>query len=153
MRGNIPPEISRLAADGLSPIERVLLLQSSPLLRHATGEQLLRLAAIAREVPLTEGTVLFGESENPAIYGLVTGELRVEMAGRPASTLSGGDVVGLYETLAAVPAGVNVTITKSGTALRIDRQELFDLLADNIDLLQGLFSALARAQEEPTPVT
>jgi AAA family ATP:ADP antiporter len=153
MRGNIPPEIRRLAADGLSPIERVLLLQSSPLLRHATGEQLLRLAAIAREVPLTEGTVLFGEAENPAIYGLVTGELRVEMAGRPASTLSEGDVVGLYETLAAVPAGVNVTVTKSGTALRIDRQELFDLLADNIDLLQGLFSALARAQEEPMPVT
>ena len=144
MRGNLPAEISRMAADGLQPIERVLLLQRSPLLEHATGEQLLRLAAISREVPLAQGTVLFGEKENPAIYALINGELLVEAPGEAPTTLDAGDVVGIYETLAAVPAGVTVTVTKSGTALRIDRRELFDLLADNIDLLQGLFSALLR---------
>jgi len=122
----------------------VLLLQRSPLLEHATGEQLLRLAAISREVPLAQGTVLFGEKENPAIYALINGELLVEAPGEAPTTLDAGDVVGIYETLAAVPAGVTVTVTKSGTALRIDRRELFDLLADNIDLLQGLFSALLR---------
>ena len=153
MRGDLPPEIKRLAADGLQPIERVLLLQSSPFLQHATGEQLLRLAAIAREVPLTQGTVLFAESESPAIYGLLTGELTVEIPGQPAATLDEGDIVGLYETLAAVPAGVKVTVSRSGSALRIGREELFDLLADNIDLLQGLFSALARAQAQPAAVT
>jgi hypothetical protein len=31
--------------------------------------------------------------------------------------------------------------------LRIDREALFDLLADQIDLLQGLFSALQRTRE------
>ena len=153
MRGNLPREIKRLAADGLQPIERVLLLQTSPLLQHATGEQLLRLAAIAREVALTEGTVLFGESENPAIYGLLSGELTVEVPGEAPARLDEGDVVGLYETLAGVPAGIKVTVTKSGTALRIDRQELFDLLADNIDLLQGLFSALARSQPQPAALS
>jgi AAA family ATP:ADP antiporter len=153
MRGDLPPEIKRLAADGLQQIERVLLLQSSPLLQHATGEQLLRLAAIAREVPLTEGTVLFGESDSPAIYGLLTGELIVEIPGQPAATLDEGDVVGLYETLAGAPAGVKVTVTRTGSALRISRDELFDLLADNIDLLQGLFGALARAQSQPAAAT
>ena len=148
MRGELPPEIKRLAADGLQPIERVLLLQSSPFLQHATGEQLLRLAAISREVPITEGTVLFGESAGAAIYGMLSGELTVEIPGQPATTLDEGDIVGLYETLAGVPAQVKVTVKRSGSALRIGREELFDLLADNIDLLQGLFSALARAQAE-----
>jgi CRP-like cAMP-binding protein len=154
MRGHLPPEIKRLAADGLQPIERVLLLQSSPLLQHATGEQLFRLAAIAREVPLAEGAVLFGEAESPAIYGLLTGELKAEIPGHPTAMLDEGDVVGLYETLAGVPAGVKVTVTRSGSALRIGREELFDLLADNIDLLQGLFNALARAlaPRSPAPV-
>jgi ATP:ADP antiporter, AAA family len=146
MRGTLPPDIARMAADGLRPIERVLLLQGSPLLQHATGEQLLRLAELSREVPLVVGTVLFGESENAATYALISGELLVEAPGEPPQTLDAGDVVGIYETLAAVPAGVRVTVTKPGTALRIDRGVLFDLLADNIDLLQGLFNALLRAE-------
>jgi CRP-like cAMP-binding protein len=145
MRGHIPPEIAARAKDGLEPIERVLLLQTSPLLERATGEQLLRLATIYREVTFTEGTVLFGQSENAGIYTLLSGEVRVEAPGEPPFTLDEGDTFGLYEALSGVPAGVRVTVTKSGTALRVDRRELFDLLADNIDLLQGLFSGLLRA--------
>jgi AAA family ATP:ADP antiporter len=145
MRGEIPPEIASRAKDGLEPIERVLLLQQSPLLERATGEQLLRLATITREVTLVEGTVLFGETENAAIYTLLSGEVRVEAPGEAPFALDEGDTFGLYEALSGIPAGVRVTVTKSGTALRVDRRELFDLLADNIDLLQGLFSGLLRA--------
>jgi CRP-like cAMP-binding protein len=153
VRGQLPAEARRLAADGLQAIERVLLLQSSPLLQHATGDQLLRLAAIAREVPLAEGTILFGESENPAIYAVLSGELTVEAPGAAPMILSEGDTVGLYETLAAVPAGAQVTVTKSGIAMRIDRQALFDLLADDIELLQGIFDALLRVQaQQPVSV-
>ncbi len=151
LRGRIPLEIARLAADGLQPIERVLLLQTSPLLRHATGEQLLRLATITREVTIVEGAVLFGETENAAIYTLLSGEVQVEAPGEPAMTLDAGDTVGIYEALAGVPAGARVTVTKGGTALRVDRRDLFDLLADNIDLLQGLFSGLLRAQPSAVP--
>jgi CRP-like cAMP-binding protein len=151
MRGRIPSEITARAADGLAPIERVLLLQTSPLLQHASGEQLLRLATITREVPITQGTVLFGESENPAIYTLLSGEIQVEAPGEAPFTLNAGDTVGIYEALAGVPTGVRVTVTQSGTALRVERRELFDLLADNIDLLQGLFSGLLRAQPAGVP--
>jgi HEAT repeat protein/CRP-like cAMP-binding protein len=153
VRGRITAEIDRLAADGLQPIERVLLLETSPLLSRATGEQLLRLATISREVDLTEGMVLFAETGEPAIYGLLSGALSVEAPGEPPMAASAGDSVGVYETLAGVPAGATVKVTQRGRALRIDRRELFDLLADNIDLLQGLFSALLRAESSrPQPV-
>jgi AAA family ATP:ADP antiporter len=148
VRGHIPAEIHRLAADGLQPIERVLLLQTSPLLARATGEQLLRLAAISREVDLAEGVVLFGAADDPAIYGVLSGALTVEAADEPPIAANPGDSVGVYETLAGVAAGATVKVTGRGRALRIDRRELFDLLADNIDLLQGLFSALLRTDQE-----
>jgi hypothetical protein len=146
VRGRIPSEIARLAADGLRPIERVLLLQTSPLLARATGDRLLRLADISREVRLVEGDALFGESDMAAIYGVLSGELVIEARGEPPTTVQAGDSIGVYETLAAVPAGITVRVSKAGTALRIDGRELFDLLADDIDLLQGLFSGLLRAQ-------
>ena len=37
-------------------------------------------------------------------------------------------------------------MTRGGVALRVEREALFDLLADHIDLLQGVFSALQRRQ-------
>jgi hypothetical protein len=37
-------------------------------------------------------------------------------------------------------------VTRGGVALRVEREALFDLLADQIDLLQGVFSALQRRQ-------
>ena len=147
--GRLPAEIHERAAGGLQPIERVLLLQSSPLLRRATGEQLLRMAAIAQQAALAPGAVLFGETDNPAIYALLSGEVTVESPGEAPLTAGAGDTIGIYETLAGVPAGAKVTVTKPGVALRIDRRELFDLLADNLDLLQGLFSGLLRTAPAP----
>jgi CRP-like cAMP-binding protein len=150
--GRIPPEITRLAADGLRPIERVLLLQTSPLLARASGEQLLRLADISREVPLVEGAVLQGDTEAAAVYGVLSGELVLEARDEPPMTVHAGDSIGIYETLAAVPAGATVRVSKAGTALRLDGRDLFDLLADDIALLQGLFSGLLRAEPVAAPV-
>jgi len=56
--------------------------------------------------------------------------------------------VGVYETLGGLEAGGwRGHVTRAGVTLRIDREALFDLLADQIDLLQGLFSALQRTRE------
>ena len=38
-------------------------------------------------------------------------------------------------------------MTREGQAVRLDHDELFDVLADHIDLLQGLFSGLLQANE------
>ena len=72
------------------------------------------------------------------------GALRVEVPGAAPLAAQPGDAVGLYETLADVHAGATVVVSEAGTALRIDGRDLFDLLADHVDLLQGLFSALLR---------
>ena len=38
-------------------------------------------------------------------------------------------------------------MTRDGQALRLEHEELFDVLADHIDLLQGLFSGVLNASQ------
>jgi CRP-like cAMP-binding protein len=147
VRGRLPDTGPRGAAGVLQPMERVLLLQGHPLLTRATSGQLVRLAAIAREVPLVPRTALVRDSDDLAIYFVVRGALRVEMPGAAPIAAHPGDAVGLYETLADVHAGATIVVSEAGTALRFDGRDLFDLLADHVDLLQGLFSALLRTEQ------
>ena len=65
------------------------------------------------------------------------------MAGGEPVVAGAGDTIGVFETLSgAETTGWRAHVTTSGTALRIDREALFDLLTERIELLQGLFSAL-----------
>ena len=76
---------------------------------------------------------------------MVRGALSVEAPGAAPLAVQPGDAVGIYETLADVHAEATVMVSEAGTALRLDSRDLFDLLADHVDLLQGLFSALLRS--------
>jgi CRP-like cAMP-binding protein len=128
----------------LLPLEKVLLLRQNPLLERATVNQLLDLATIVREVPLAAGSALFAPSDPPALHLVLGGEVLLEGAGDPI-VAGPGCTIGVSETLAGVPLGCRATVRREGRALRIDHDELFDVLADHIDLLQGLFSGLLRA--------
>ena len=50
----------------------------------------------------------------------------------------------MYETLGGSRFDATVTVTTTATALRLERDALFELLADHTDLLQGVFSILLR---------
>ena len=140
-----PPGAARLR-DGLQAIEKVLVLEEMPVFSRASSEQLAALAGITREVKLVEGEVLFGAGDAPAIHIVLDGELSLEpMAGGTPVTAGAGDCTGVYETLGGLDAtGWRGHVTRGGLALRVEREALFDLLADHIDLLQGLFGALQR---------
>jgi hypothetical protein len=57
----------------------------------------------------------------------------------------------VYETLTGVPLARDATIVKTGSGLRFLCSELFDVLADHIDLLQGIASALMKAPVPAAP--
>jgi hypothetical protein len=129
-------------------VDRILLLQSSPLLSRATAAQLVGLAGVARTATLKVGENPMSGSE-PGILVVLSGAVRVEREGVAPDTAESGDAVGIYETLGGVSFPVRTEVTQEGQALRFMRSDLFDLLADHIDLLQGIFSGLLRAQVHP----
>ena len=105
------------------------------------------LVSIAHEVPLDEGSTLFTESDTPAVLAVLAGRISLESAaGEPPITIEAGDVVGVYETLAGAGSGRRAVVVGAGRSLRIEREELFELLGQRPELLQQLFGALFRAR-------
>ena len=129
----------------LTPIEKTMALQNVPIFSRATADHLLALAAITHQLPFSADGRLLVEGDRPAIHIVLSGQLSLEppAGGEPVSARP-GDIVGTYETLGGEQMGWRTRTVEPGSVLRIDRDELFDLLADNVDLLQGIFSVLVR---------
>jgi len=147
IHGTLAPELRDKVHDDLRAIDRVLLLQASPLLAHATAAHLWRLSAIARPVTIASGKEFMPRGSDASILIVLSGSLQVETGAGMVGTATAGDVIGMYETLAGAKLDATITAHSTTHALRLDRDALFELLADYTDLLQGVFSTLLRRQQ------
>jgi AAA family ATP:ADP antiporter len=145
IHGTLAPELRDKAQVDLRAIDRVLLLQSSPLLAHATAAQLWRLSAIARPVTIVTGKAAMPKGSDASILIVLSGALQVETGAGLVGTANAGDVIGMYETLAGAKLDATITAHSTTQGLRLDRDALFELLADHTDLLQGVFSTILRS--------
>jgi CRP-like cAMP-binding protein len=136
----------------LRPIDKIMLLQRLPMFRAVPAEEIIHLAAIAREVPLKQGEALFGEADPAACYLMISGEVALMATDQQpvASIARPGDAIGLYETLAGKPIGQAGHVEAEGRALRLDHDDLYDAIGLRPGLLQHLFGALFDAR--PVPV-
>jgi AAA family ATP:ADP antiporter len=147
LHGTIPPSLkTKMDSGTLQPLDTILLLQSSPLLGRATTAQLVGLAGIARPVPLTPGTDPLAGPEASMLV-VLSGAVRVQREGVPAETAGPGDLIGIYETLGGVSRNLKGEVATAGHALRFMRPDVLDVLADDIGLLRGIFSALLHSPE------
>jgi CRP-like cAMP-binding protein len=122
-------------------LEAVHVLEASPLFARATPDQALRLAGIAREVPLAPGSTLFDEADPAAVYVVASGTVTVEAEGVPAVQAGPGATLGVRGALAGQSAG-KARGAANGVALRLDGEAFLEILAGDPDLLQGVFGAL-----------
>jgi hypothetical protein len=145
------PALPLLPSDlTLNHFDKALLLRQNPLLGGASVTQLLELAVVTREVTLSGGAPLASGDEPPAAYHLLGCEVQLEDGSGPPITVGPGRTVYLMETLAGIAPRNRAVVTRGGTALRIDQDELFDVLSDHLDLLQGVFSGVLNAIELET---
>ena len=115
--------------------------------------QLLELAAVARDMVVSPGMVLSDASDEPAILHVIAGELLLERGGTEPLVAGPGATVGMCETLAGEPFNCRVVARGEGLVVRLDRTALFDVAADHVGVLQGLFSALLQADDHDAPAT
>jgi AAA family ATP:ADP antiporter len=146
LNGTGSTQLAQLAAGGLLPIERVLVLRLIPLFARAASDDLLKLASVMHEVRLTAESPLFTEKDPAALYAVIAGEVSLVSVSEPPVAVNAGDAIGVYETLAGVPLGRQALVVRDGLALKIDRDALFDLLAHRPMLIQEIFGALFRAR-------
>ena len=150
MRSEAGEELVRLAAGQLTPIQKLLALQRISVFSRVSATEMRHLAAIARQVKMEADAMIAGEADWPVLWIILRGTVSLETpdGSEPPLHAGPGDVVGLAEALAGRPrvghgpAQRRVTVVEPGSALRIDRDDLFDLLGQRSDLLQQLFAAL-----------
>jgi hypothetical protein len=124
------------------PVDTALLLRRHPFFAHASASQLMALQAAAREVPLAGGQALFEAHDPSACILTLDGALALEFDGRGPQAAGPESVLGVAGTLAGAPWRQRAVVTRSGRALRVGRDDLFDVLTEHVDLLQGLFGAM-----------
>ena len=145
-RGAAVPSSAAVVTSGLKPIDKVLALGSIPIFTGIAAEDMLSLASIAEEIRLTPDSYLFRETDPPALHVLLSGELSLESSqDHPAVFVGPHDAIGIRETFARLPLNLRARVTRGGTALRINQDDLFDLLGQRASLLQQLFVALFRS--------
>ena len=148
MKGDAGEELEQLAAGQLTPIQKVLALQRISVFSKVSATEMRHLATVAHQVELVQGAVLSGEADPPVVTIVLSGTLLLEApdGSAPALRAEAGDVVGMHEALAGTADGAagqrRLTVATAGAALRIDRDDLFDLIGQRPDLLQQIFSAL-----------
>ncbi len=111
------------------------------------------LAAVAAPVQMKEGTVLFPESAPAAVWLAMTGEVRLESSsGGAPVTARGGEIIGSINTMAGKSLGRSAKVVRGGVALRIDHDEMFDVMGERPDLLRQMFAGMFR-RERPLTAT
>jgi ATP:ADP antiporter, AAA family len=135
-------ELEQLAAQGLLPVEKVLALQRVPVFSRIAAEEMQPLADIAQTVPMTVGSALFAESAPLALWLILSGEVSMEDREGRQLTARPGDIIGSLSMLSGHPIGRSADVLRSGMALRIDRDDLFDLLGQRPELMRQLFEGM-----------
>ena len=146
-------DLEQIAAGGLSPIDRVLALQRVPLFSRVSADEMRHVADISSPKEMKAGDTLFPESAPPALWLILSGEVTLESSdGAPPIVAQGGDVIGSVNTMAGRSLGRSAEVARGGVALRIDHEDLFDVLGERPELLRQMFASVFRLMEPvPTP--
>jgi ATP:ADP antiporter, AAA family len=129
----------------LKPLEKLFMLEQNPLFAGTTVSQLLDIAGIAREVSLEPDTALFDEHDASPVYYVLSGGLHLTSTGSEWFEAGAGAMVGASAALAGVPVGWHGIVSQHGHALCIDREDLVDLLAEDVELLRCVATAVLQA--------
>jgi len=139
-----PNTFEQLAADGVVTAEKIVILEYVPLFAGLSAGEARHIADVARTVQLNAGASLFATSATPAIWIVLSGEIVLEGADSVPQAAAAGSVVGALATLSGRALGCAARVVKEGVALRIDREDLFDLLGERPallpQLLRGVFN-------------
>ena len=149
LEGHLDGALVGPGREPLTPIQRALAMQRVPVFSRLSATEMRHLAGIAHQVDLSPDAIVSGEADPPVVWVVLSGTLAVETPGNsdPPWLAQPGDVVELLEVLAGQAGDTGreprqLRVLQAGAALRIDREDLYDLLGQRPDLLQQIFTAL-----------
>ena len=133
----------------LTAIEKVIFLKSVDIFSRATIEELGRVAALTEEVHFEPGETIFREGEPvDAIYLVLKGRVAVEGNGQVVREVGEKQALGTVAALDRNPAIQTVKAIDAVYALKLNAQDLQDLLSLDFELVQAVIRALCQLVRE-----
>lgn len=134
----------------ISTIEKILFLKRVQLFDEIPGEDLARVAHIARETNFEQGERFIIQGDiGDALYVIVQGEIDilVQGVGRVAR-LGERAFVGDMAILASTPRTADVVAVTPVIALRIDREDFWELMGDKPEIALGIIKVLCQRLDD-----
>ncbi|MBD3380912.1 MAG: cyclic nucleotide-binding domain-containing protein [candidate division Zixibacteria bacterium] len=129
----------------LTIIEKVIFLQNIEVFAEVPTEQLATLAAITEEVEMIKGDVIFRERDPAdALYLIREGSIKLHRGETEISVAEAGESFGTWALFDEEPRVVTATAVEDSQLLRIDRDDFIDLLADHVQIAQGVLKTIVK---------
>lgn len=129
----------------LSVVEKVIFLQDVDVFSEVPAEQLAYLAAIAEERTAEPSHHLYVEDEpSDAMFLVLEGRVRLHRGAVEVTTVGPGEAFGTWALFDDEPRVMAATATEASELLRIARADFVEVLADNVQITQGVLKAVVR---------
>ncbi len=134
----------------LSTIERVLFLKGAELFNQIASEDLVPVALVAQEVQFRAGETLLRQGDpGDCLYIIVDGEASINLRGiGPVATRQARSSLGEMGILSRQPRSADCVALTDLTALKIDQDDFWELLAEKPPLALGVIRALSQRLDE-----
>jgi len=128
----------------LTVIEKVAALQNVEVFTDVPTEQLAYLAAVAEEVDCEANYEIYSENDAAdSFYLLLDGTVRLHQGSQEITTAKPMDTFGIWALFDEEPRVVTATTLTPAKLLRIDRERFVDILADHVQISQGILKNLS----------
>ncbi|MEE2901839.1 MAG: cyclic nucleotide-binding domain-containing protein [Myxococcota bacterium] len=138
----------------ISTVEKVLFLKSVDLFRQIPGDDLVRVAEIAEQISFNKGDELVVEGEpGESMYLLVAGKVEIIVGGEVLVEFGEKECVGELAILDSEPRSATVRCKEPVAALKIEREEFYELMIEKTEIAIGMIKVLTRRIREMTTKT
>ena len=129
----------------LTVVEKVVLLQNVDVFSEVPAEQLTYLASIAEEIDCLAGDVIFRENDPAdALYLVLDGKVGLKRDGKEIKQAGSQTAFGTWALFDDETRVVTATVKENARLLKIDRGDFVDLLADHVQVTQGVLKMLVK---------
>lgn len=127
----------------LPRIQMVVCLQSVDLFAYCSAEQVLHIAAIARQRRFERGERIYSANDPAeALYCVVDGAVSLESPDGERRSVGPRGTFGVEEILSDRLRSEDARAESDNMVLAVDAEDFFDLLSNNIEIVKALFRKL-----------
>lgn len=129
----------------LSTLEKVVALQEIEVFQNLTTDDLIHLASIADEFSYESDEVIFHQGGIPnSMFVVLEGSVRLHQGMTEVTVAGKSEAFGTWALFDDEPRVMTATAIENCLLLKIEKDDFVDLLADNINITQGIMKSLVR---------